>query len=286
MDVVELSEITSSAVINAMKSVFACHGIPQILRTYNGPQYASSEFETFCKQYGIEHETSSPHFQSSNGEAERAIQTVKRLWRKTSDKHLALLDYRTTQLPGLNFSPSQLLMGRRPRNILPSSDSVLRPKGHDSDLVKRHFNAEKQKQKMYYDQCKGAKDLQPLSEGTSVRMSPLPGSTSWKPGTVIEKHDKPRSYIVRSGERVYRRYRKHLRLSTQSANSGNSFDQDDFGEISLPDRMSTSGDLAEQQPPKSTIPTNLPDRGTLDSSATILGSPLKVTRSYRHVIPP
>ena len=49
------------------------------LQTDNGPQYSSYEFNTFCKQYGIEHETSSPHFQSSNGEAERAIQTDKRL---------------------------------------------------------------------------------------------------------------------------------------------------------------------------------------------------------------
>ena len=118
-----------------MKSVFACHGIPQTLRTDNGPQYSSYEFKTFCKQYGIEHETSSPHFQSSNGEAECAIQTVKRLWKKTSDKHLALLDYRTTPLQCVNLSPSQLLMGRRPRNILPSCDSVLKPREHDSETV-------------------------------------------------------------------------------------------------------------------------------------------------------
>ena len=43
MDVVELSQTTSSSVINAMKSVFACHGIPQTLRTDNGPQYSSYE---------------------------------------------------------------------------------------------------------------------------------------------------------------------------------------------------------------------------------------------------
>ena len=115
MDVVELSQTTSSSVINAMKSVFACHGIPQTLRTDNRPQYSSYEFKTFCKQFRIEHETSSPHFQSSNGEAECAIQTVKRLWKKTSDKHLVLLDYRTRPLHCVNLSPSQLLIGRRPR---------------------------------------------------------------------------------------------------------------------------------------------------------------------------
>ena len=47
MDVVKLSQTTSSSVINVMKSVLACHGIPQTLRTDNGPQYSSSQFKTF-----------------------------------------------------------------------------------------------------------------------------------------------------------------------------------------------------------------------------------------------
>lgn len=91
--VVGLSEITLISVIKAIKSVSACHGIPQILRTDNGPQYSSAAFKGFCKQYGIEHETSSFYFQSSNREAERAIQTVIRFRKKASDRHLALLDY-------------------------------------------------------------------------------------------------------------------------------------------------------------------------------------------------
>lgn len=48
--------------------------------------------------YGIQHEMSSPHFQSSSGEAERAVQTIRNLWKKADDKQLVLLDYRTTSL--------------------------------------------------------------------------------------------------------------------------------------------------------------------------------------------
>ncbi|KAL5011541.1 hypothetical protein ScPMuIL_010092 [Solemya velum] len=73
IDVLELESETTSAVVKAMKAVFACLGIPDKLRSDNGPQNTSAEFRTFCENYGILQETSIPHFQSSNGEAERAI---------------------------------------------------------------------------------------------------------------------------------------------------------------------------------------------------------------------
>ena len=69
--------------------------------------------------YGIRHKTSSPHLPRSNGGAERAVHTGKRLWLKATDRHLAQLNYRTTPLEGINLSPVQLLMGRRSRNTLP-----------------------------------------------------------------------------------------------------------------------------------------------------------------------
>ncbi|XP_048751585.2 uncharacterized protein K02A2.6-like [Ostrea edulis] len=74
VDVVEVKSPSTTSMLEAMKSVFACHGIPRQLRSDNGPQFTS-----ICRVYDIEHNTSSPNFQSSNGEAERAVQTVKRL---------------------------------------------------------------------------------------------------------------------------------------------------------------------------------------------------------------
>ena len=132
IDAVELKSESISAVISAMKGVFACHGLPSVLRSDNGPQYSSTQFKKFCDENGIKHEESSPHFQSSNGESERAVQIVKHLWRKCEDHEFALLDYRTTPLENINLSPSQLLMGRRPRNLLPSSQEVLKPTVHDT----------------------------------------------------------------------------------------------------------------------------------------------------------
>lgn len=221
IDTEKLASETTSAITSALMKVFSSHGIPRKMRSDNGPQFSSSVFKTFCAEHGIEHETSSPHFQSSNGEAERAIQTVKRLWSKSPNKDLALLDYRTTPLEGVNLSPAQLLMGRRPRNLLPASNDVLKPSSVDHGVVKTTFNHQKERQKLYYDKRRGVKELEPLQKGQNVRISPHANSLNkgkWTPGIVVERHDKPRSYVVQSENRLYRRNRKHLRMATKGAN--------------------------------------------------------------------
>ena len=53
---------TSAAVISKMKEIFAEHGVPDILRSDNGPQYASAAFTEFVEEWEFQHTTSSPHF--------------------------------------------------------------------------------------------------------------------------------------------------------------------------------------------------------------------------------
>ena len=133
-----------SCTIDALKSIFSTHGIPEGLRSDNASFFMSKEFDSFCFDYGINQTTSSPQFARANGEAETAVQTVKKtMWKKAEDKHLALLDYRTTPREGLHLSPAQLLMGRRPRNKLPAKHSLLVPKPYSFYEVKRHFDMEK-----------------------------------------------------------------------------------------------------------------------------------------------
>lgn len=84
----ELKHHRSRSVIERLKAQFSRHGIPWA----DDPKYTAEEFKSFCEKYGISHQTSSPHTIHTNGDA----QTVKKLWNKTVDNHLALLDYRTT----------------------------------------------------------------------------------------------------------------------------------------------------------------------------------------------
>lgn len=115
------------------------------------------------------------------------------------------------------MSPAQLLMGRRPRNLLPTSDKVLSPTGHSPSVVRSHFDNTKRKQKHYYDRRRGVKHLPQFHSGDFVRLQPQTGTKSWRPGTIVESHS-PRSYMVDNGDSVVRRNRSHIRKSTEKAN--------------------------------------------------------------------
>ena len=94
IEIAKVHHTTSEDVILHMKSIFARHGIPEVVMSDNGPQYSSYQFSHFAKDYGFTHLTSSPHFPQSNGEAERGVKTMKELLKKSSDPYLALLTYR------------------------------------------------------------------------------------------------------------------------------------------------------------------------------------------------
>lgn len=90
----KLTGITSRAIINHLKSIFAEHGIPERLTTDNGPQYTSQEFHDFMQAYGVEHNTSSPMYPQSNGSPERMVQAVEISPRNVTRKvKILILDY-------------------------------------------------------------------------------------------------------------------------------------------------------------------------------------------------
>ena len=53
IEVEEISDLTTSAVIKPLKHVFSTHGIPQILYHDPGTQYTSNEFKEFSKNMGF-----------------------------------------------------------------------------------------------------------------------------------------------------------------------------------------------------------------------------------------
>ena len=59
-EVIKLSVTTSAAVINVMKSIFARHGIPEVVRSDDGPQFSAEEFTKFSSSFGFQLLTSSP----------------------------------------------------------------------------------------------------------------------------------------------------------------------------------------------------------------------------------
>ena len=107
-------------------------GIPDVLISDNGAQFSSTLFHQFSEKYQFEHHTSSPHYPQSNGKAEKAVQTVKKLLQKSlseqTDFQLALLDFRNAPTNDTVGSPAQCLMGRCTKTLLPTTTKLLDPK--------------------------------------------------------------------------------------------------------------------------------------------------------------
>ena len=208
-EVIQMRSTTSQAMIKALKSVFARHGIPETLRSDNGPQFASGEFAGFAEGYQFSHITSSPHYPASNGQAERAVQTVKRLLRKADDPHIALLSYRATQLPWCGRSPAELLMGRNIRSTLPQARGSLAPQWPYLGEFRQANENFKRQQKEDYDRCHRARGLPDIPDNTEVWVTTNRHNA---PGRILTTANTPRSYIVETPSGEIRRNRHQLNV--------------------------------------------------------------------------
>lgn len=141
---------TSTDVVTNLKSIFARHGIPEVFISDNGPQYSSSLFATFSREYKFNHITSSPRYPQANGEAERAVKAIKAMLDKCSDPYLGLLAYRTTPLEN-GYSPAELLMGRKLQSTLPVIKSLLMPKAPPFESLLQKEEKRRRKMKQNFD---------------------------------------------------------------------------------------------------------------------------------------
>ena len=154
IQVKRLVRTTSGAVVHALCEMFALFGIPDHIVTDNGPQFASAEFAKFCSSWNTQHITSSPTYAQSNGKAENAVRTIKRLFEKCREdktsEFKALLNWRNTPTAGMSTTPSQRLMGRRCRTLIPTHSKLLAPT-FDVTTARLELEGQKAIQKMYYD---------------------------------------------------------------------------------------------------------------------------------------
>lgn len=190
VEVANLSLTSSEDFTTHLKSIFACHGIPETLVSDNGPQLSSSTFSEFAGAYGFRHVTSSPKHPRSNGEAERGVQTVKNLLKKEHDPYLALLSYRSTPLHN-GYSPAQLLMGRRLRTTVPTLPRLLDPLLPDGTAISAREREIRSADMRYFNKRHRVHDLNKLSPGDKVWVTDQKVT-----GTVVGEHPTPRSYQV------------------------------------------------------------------------------------------
>ena len=128
--------VTAIATMDLLEQDFARFGYPRTLVTDNATAFTSEEFQSWCKERGITHLTGAPYHPTTNGAAERLVQTFKQALKK-SDQPLNqalqgfLIQY--TRTPKTNgFSPSEMLNGRQIRTkidrLLPSPAHIAQGK--------------------------------------------------------------------------------------------------------------------------------------------------------------
>uniref|UniRef100_A0A674MJN5 Integrase catalytic domain-containing protein n=1 Tax=Takifugu rubripes TaxID=31033 RepID=A0A674MJN5_TAKRU len=178
---------------------FSNHGLPELIVSDNGTCFTSIEFKEFLKKNGIRHVTSAPYHAASNGLAERAVQTFKRMMKKCPEGTLTakvarvLFSYRVTPHTTTGLSPAELLLGRKLRCTL---DSI------HPNLSRKVMKKQEQQTK---DHNKKAKERW-FKTGDSVLIQNFSFGPKWIPG-LIESVTGPVSYKVMLGDgRVVRRH--------------------------------------------------------------------------------
>ncbi len=239
--------VQSKHVIESLTTVFETYGVAEQVFSDGGLPLVSSDVQDYLDRWGVKHNISSAHYPQSNGRAELAIKTAKRMLQnnigrngslKTEAVCRALLQYRNTPIKNLGLSPAQLLFHRQLRDVLPARSTLLKPH-------KRWITAARNREKAFQQRDTAAKEryntfsknLDPLSVGSRVFIQDFQNRRRWnRSGRVVERDDRKYTICMDGSNRVVTRNRKFIKPYTLKQTA------DDI-------LISTSVSLDSQQPP-------------------------------------
>jgi hypothetical protein len=132
----------TAGLLTVLRVLFATFGIPEGMSSDGGPQFKSTDFNRFLATWGVQHRLSSAYNPQSNGQAEVAVKSAKRLLRQnigpggsldTDSMLRGLLQLCNTPEISSGLSPAMIMLGKQLKDTLP-----VMPFGrsmHDSDSV-------------------------------------------------------------------------------------------------------------------------------------------------------
>ena len=94
----KLPNLTSTSIIDALKSMFCDVSAPDRLIIDNARYFVSDEFTEFMTKWSIVHVMLSPQYPQRNSHIEKAVQTVKNIYEKCHDVKMGLLLLKTTPM--------------------------------------------------------------------------------------------------------------------------------------------------------------------------------------------
>ena len=275
LDAHMMHTITSSKTIEVLRTVFATHGLPRKVVTDNGPSFVSQEFETFMQGNGVQHITSAPYHPSTNGLAERGVQTLKRGLKLTAGANVQeklskfLFNYRITPHTTTGIAPSELLMKRRLRSRL----DLMHPE------VSKKVESKQDKQKTAHDT---KQPVRKFAVEDSVLVKNMPScNPKWVPGVIV-KVTGPLSYDIRLTDgKIVRKHVDHVirRDSPQSTPvDGDDIVDQEAGTPTVTDENSNN----DSTPQPSELDSNSTDTPVAESASNSTGP----RRSGRQSKPP
>ena len=131
--VVEIITSTSSeAVIQHLDWIFSLFGVPEKVRTDNGPPFNSENFRLFAEYLGFAHRKITPRWPQVNGEAERFMRVLKKTLRTSTterrswkqDLYSFLRNYRATPHATTGVRRARVILNRPLRTRLPQPQTI------------------------------------------------------------------------------------------------------------------------------------------------------------------
>ena len=223
------SHAGARGLVACLRKWFEAFGVPEQISSDGGTEFTSEYTQAFFSKWGVEHRISSAYHPQSNGRAEVAVKTVKRLMHNNTntasgsldtDRFLrAMLQLRNTPDPDCGISPAEIVFGRPLRDNLSfvsySKRSAYSQRWQDAWSMKEEaLRARFVKTTERLNQH--ARDLPPLVPGSRCFLQNQTGNAKKKwhrTGIVIEvqPHDK---YVIKvdGTGRITTRNRQFLRM--------------------------------------------------------------------------
>lgn len=140
--------------IPKLDKIFATHGIPDTIKTDNGPPFNGHEYERYMQVLGIEWQTSTLLWPQGNANAESFMKPLGKLLKTAQvegrqELQQFLLTHRSTPHAMTKIAPCVLLFNRPIQGHLPELECKKVLNKHK--IAKENIETKKQNNKVYYD---------------------------------------------------------------------------------------------------------------------------------------
>ena len=254
-EVASASNFNATTTSKILQNYFVTFGVPEELSTDGGPPYDSHEFTKFLEQWGVRLRRSSAYYPQSNGRAESAVKSMKRILTtnisqsgslETEGVAKALLLHRNTPPPDMGISPAELLFGRNISDHLPKP---IRFRKEWSELADARETAYRRRQLHAAAKYASPKDHYPLDTGQTVSIQNQTGHhhTHWdKTGRIVETlPNRQYRVLIDGSRRTTLRNRRFLRQIKD--NTRKFTDEDSITDVILPQNTPLIPTSADEQ---------------------------------------